>query len=92
MLISQNKNSKGFIQIPILIAIIAGVLVLGGAGYFGVKQYQNYQLQKTKELEFSKQDKEKKNLDILFNSFILCAKSLYMMKIVKTNNIKAHAI
>ncbi len=39
----QKIKQKGFIQIPILIAIIVGVLVLGGAGYFGVKQYQNYQ-------------------------------------------------
>lgn len=35
------ENQKGFIQIPILIAIIVGVLVVGGAGYVGVKQYQN---------------------------------------------------
>jgi len=34
---------KGFIQIPILIAIIVGVLAVGGGSYFGVKQYQNYQ-------------------------------------------------
>ena len=32
------KNQRGFIQIPILIAIIVGVLVVGGAGYVGVKQ------------------------------------------------------
>ena len=37
------KNQNGFIQIPILAAIIAGILILGGAGYFGVKQYQKYQ-------------------------------------------------
>jgi len=46
------KNQKGFIQIPLLIAIIAGVLVIGGAGYIGVKQYQNYQagkIEKEKE-------------------------------------------
>src|SRR3989338_6838358 len=43
------KNQKGFIQIPLLIAIIAGVLVLGGGGYFGVKQYQNYQAEKVEE-------------------------------------------
>ena len=35
------KTQKGFIQIPILIVIIAGVLALSGVGYFGVKQYQN---------------------------------------------------
>lgn len=45
------KKQNGFIQIPLLVAIIAGVLVLGGVGYFGVKQYHNYQNQKAKELE-----------------------------------------
>ncbi|OHA62858.1 MAG: hypothetical protein A2748_00815 [Candidatus Wildermuthbacteria bacterium RIFCSPHIGHO2_01_FULL_45_20] len=35
------KNQQGFIQIPLLIAIIVGILVLGGGGYYGVKQYQN---------------------------------------------------
>ncbi len=40
------KNPKGFIQIPILIAIIVGILVLGGIGYFGVKQYQSSQRDK----------------------------------------------
>jgi len=40
------KNQKGFIQTPILIAIIAGVLVLGGVGYVGIKKYENYQTEK----------------------------------------------
>jgi len=43
------RNQKGFIQIPLLIAIIAGVLVLGGGGYYGVKKYQNYQTEKIKK-------------------------------------------
>ena len=43
------KNQRGFIQIPILIAIIAGVLVLSGAGYVGVKQYQNHKTEIAKE-------------------------------------------
>src|SRR5882724_8448537 len=42
-------NRKGFIQIPILITIIVGFLVLGGGGYLGVKQYQNYQIQKAEK-------------------------------------------
>ncbi len=54
------KNSKGFIQIPILITIIAGILVLGGGGYFGVKQYQNYQTQK-----IGKEQELKKSQDLL---------------------------
>ena len=40
------KTQKGFIQIPLLIAIVAGVLVVGGVGYISVKQYQD---QHTKE-------------------------------------------
>lgn len=40
------KNQKGFIQIPLLIAIITGILVLGGGGYYGVKKYQSYQAEK----------------------------------------------
>lgn len=41
------NNQKGFIQISLLIVIIVGVLVLGGGGgYFGIKQYQNYQAEK----------------------------------------------
>ena len=57
------RNQKGFIQIPLLIAIIAGVLVLSGTSYFGVKQYQNYQIQKVKEIEFAKQNQEQKNVE-----------------------------
>ena len=37
---------KGFIQIPILIAIIVGLLVLGGGSYLGVKQYKEHQQEK----------------------------------------------
>ncbi len=35
------KSQRGSIQIPILIAIVASILVLGGAGYFGYKQIKN---------------------------------------------------
>ncbi len=54
-------NQKGFIQIPILIAIIVGILVLGGGGYFGVKQYQSYQSEKVeqnKQIELNKKTEE----------------------------------
>lgn len=40
---------EGFIQIPILIAIIVGIVVVGGAGYVGVKQYQSYQIEKAEK-------------------------------------------
>jgi len=48
------KNQNGFIQIPILIAIIIGVIAVGGASYFGIKKYQNYQsekIEKEKEVQ-----------------------------------------
>ncbi len=52
------KTKRGFIQISLLIAIIASVLALGGAGYFGVRQYQDYQIQKV--------ENEKKTQDLIF--------------------------
>jgi S1-C subfamily serine protease len=52
------KTQKGFIQTPLLIAIIVGVLVLGGAGYFGVKQYQKSQQENiVKEQQAQEQQK-----------------------------------
>lgn len=52
------KNQNGFIQIPLLITIIVGVLILGGVSYFGIKQYQSYKIQKTNELEASQQEQK----------------------------------
>jgi len=52
------KNQKGFIQIPILATIIAGILILGGGGYFGVRQYQSYQYNKTKQAQEAQQQKD----------------------------------
>lgn len=49
------KNQKGFIQIPLLIVIIIGVLVLGGGGYLGVKKYQNYQSEKIEKERIAKE-------------------------------------
>jgi len=43
------KSQKGFIQIPILIAIIVGVLVIGGGSYFGYTQFKNYQVQQAEK-------------------------------------------
>ncbi|OGI56980.1 hypothetical protein A2906_02960 [Candidatus Nomurabacteria bacterium RIFCSPLOWO2_01_FULL_37_25] len=40
------KTKKGFIQIPLFITIITGVLILGGGGYLGIKKYQSYSAQK----------------------------------------------
>jgi len=61
------KNPKGFIQISLLIAIIAGVLILSGGGYFGVKQYQNYQAEKIvqeKEKQEVQKEKEKQEAEM----------------------------
>jgi len=52
------KNQKGFIQAPLLIAIVVGVLVLGGMGYFGVNQYQKSQ-QENIAKEQQAQDQQK---------------------------------
>jgi S1-C subfamily serine protease len=52
------KTQKGFIQTPLLITIVVGVLVLGGAGYFGVKQYQKSQ-QENIAKEQQTQDQQK---------------------------------
>lgn len=62
------KKQKGFIQMPLLIAIIAGVLVLGGVVYFGLKEYKNYKdflAAQQKILASSTQELEqlKKNLE-----------------------------
>ena len=52
------KTQKGFIQTPLLIAIIVGILVLGGAGYFGVTQYQKSQQENiAKEQQAQEQQK-----------------------------------
>ena len=49
---------KGFIQVPILIAIIAGILVLVSGGYFGIKQYQNYQTEKVEQERTIQEEKK----------------------------------
>lgn len=64
MFIKQNDNLRGFIQIPILIAIIAGLLVVGGAGYFGVKQYQNYQVAKIEKEKMAQELQRQKDLEV----------------------------
>jgi cell division protein FtsB len=65
------KTQKGFIQIPILIAIIIAILIVGTGVYFGIKQYQNYQIQKTgkenpaQEEEIEQKRKEKQEIEKL---------------------------
>jgi cell division protein FtsL len=38
------KNQSGFIKVSLLIAVISGILIISGASYVGIKQYQNYQV------------------------------------------------
>lgn len=45
------SSQKGFIQIPILIAIVIGVIVVGGASYIGIWQYQSHQTNNTQRQE-----------------------------------------
>ena len=62
------KNQKGFIQIPLPIAIIVGVLIVSGVGYFGAKQYQNQQTKNSQDTttpEISKVDQLRQELDDL---------------------------
>jgi hypothetical protein len=60
----RKQNQKGFIQIPILIAIIVGILVLGGGGYFGVKQYQSYQAGKIEKEKAAQEVQQQKDLEV----------------------------
>jgi hypothetical protein len=46
----EHINQSGLIQVPILIAIITGILILGG-GYLGIRQYQGYQIGKIEKEE-----------------------------------------
>lgn len=50
---------RGFVQIPILIAIVVGVLVLGGVSYVGVQQYQNYQTDKINKERLAQEEQQK---------------------------------
>jgi hypothetical protein len=61
----EKINRKGFIQISILIAIIVGVLVVGGGGYFGYTQFKNYQIkQAEKEKQAQELKQNEQNLEI----------------------------
>lgn len=60
------KNLVGFIQIPILISIIVGMLVLGGGGYLGVKQYKEQKIQNIEKQKITT-EKEQETKSILEN-------------------------
>jgi len=52
------KAQGGFIQTPLLIVIIMGVLVLS-SGYLGTHQYRNYQAEKVKQKEQAELNQKK---------------------------------
>jgi len=85
---TMNKK-KGFIHITLLIAIIAGVLIVGVGGYFGVKQYRSYQAQKiekgkqTQELAKLQQDKENQTEEEKRNQNLEIAKLKEEMEALK---------
>lgn len=72
-------TKKGFIQIPLLIIIIAGFTIITGAGYFGIRKYSNHSVQNKKEIiseinkkatstpELSEVEKLRKEVDELKN-------------------------
>lgn len=43
MFCHSYKKTEGFIQIPILIIILAGIIVFGSGGYLGIKKYRAHQ-------------------------------------------------
>ncbi len=58
------KPQKGFIQIPILVAIIAGLLAVGSASYFGIKQYQKYQVEKIDKEKVAQEVQQQKDSEV----------------------------
>ncbi len=48
-------KTRGFIQIPLLILIIVGIIILGGGGYLGIIQYENYQSEKSEREKESRE-------------------------------------
>src|SRR3989344_2640713 len=84
------KNQKGFIQVPLLIIIIGGILFLSGGGYYGVKQYQNYQAKQV-EKEKIAEEKEKQLQELLEKQQETLNKTIEDAKIkseIETNELK----
>lgn len=57
-------DQKGFIKMPILIVIIVGFLVVGCAGYFGIKQYQNYRTEKIEKEKLAQEIQQQKDSEV----------------------------
>jgi len=56
---NEFENQNGFIQIPILIAIIVGFLAIG----LSVKQYQNYQAKQIEKEKTAREVQQQKDLE-----------------------------
>jgi len=59
-----EKSQNGFIQIPIIIAIVIGLLAVGGVGYFSVRQYQNYQTKQIEKEKVAQEVQQQKDLEV----------------------------
>lgn len=58
------KNQKGFIQTYILLAIIGGIVVAGGVGYFGFNKYKQYKSLKIENEQLAQNNKTKDSTEI----------------------------
>jgi len=45
----QQKNKEGFIQTPILLIIISGLIIVGALSYVGVTEYNSYRASQTEK-------------------------------------------
>lgn len=75
---------KGFIQMPVLITLVVGLIFIAGSGYFGIKEYKKYQIKKSAGFVFAEEkhtsestqikkqiisvDAKEKDINILKNS------------------------
>lgn len=60
----EIKNQNGFIQLPIIIAIIIGILVVGSVGYLGIKQYKDYQAKQIENEKIAQEVQQQKDLEV----------------------------
>lgn len=57
------SNLRRFIKAPVLIGVIL-LFVFGGASYFGIKQYQNYQAEKVEKEKIAIEIQQQKDLEV----------------------------
>ena len=51
----NNFCQKGFIQISVLITIIAGVMLVSGVGYFGIKTFETYRVKQEEKIKVGRE-------------------------------------